>query len=179
MRVLVVYASRYGATRGIAERLARTLTDAGRPADVADVSEVADLARYDAFVIGSAAYMGSWLEEATEFANTNLEELASRPVWLFSSGPLGTSPTDEEGRDLREQAVPRQFGELAQTLAPQDRQVFFGALEPSRLRLSHRLLRRLPAGRRLLPAGDFRDWDAIDEWARGIARALSVPSDRD
>jgi menaquinone-dependent protoporphyrinogen oxidase len=30
----------------------------------------------------------------------------------------------------------------------------------------------MPAARKMLPTGDFRDWAAIDAWAREIARAL-------
>ena len=32
-----------------------------------------------------------------------------------------------------------------------------------------RSLSRLPAGRQLLPEGDFRDWADIDAWAEDIA----------
>ncbi len=55
MPVLVVYASKHGATRGIAGRIAASLRTAGCEADVRWVKEAGDLAAYDAFVIGSAA----------------------------------------------------------------------------------------------------------------------------
>jgi menaquinone-dependent protoporphyrinogen IX oxidase len=45
---------------------------------------------YDAAVIGSAAYYFHWMKPATEFVCRNRDTLTSRPVWLFSSGPLGT-----------------------------------------------------------------------------------------
>ena len=176
MTVLVVYATRYGATRGIAERIAKTLNQTGHDAQVARASEAGDVKGYDAFVIGSAAYKGGWLDEATDFVNTNLNLLAARPVWFFSSGPLGTSPTDKEGRDLLVLTEPTQFELFAQTVLPRGQQVFFGALDPARLRFSDRLLRRLPAGRALLPEGDFRDWDAIEAWARTIAAQLPTPA---
>jgi menaquinone-dependent protoporphyrinogen oxidase len=56
MSVLVVYASKHGATRGIAGRIAASLRTAGCQADVRPVKDAGDLAAYDAFVIGSAAY---------------------------------------------------------------------------------------------------------------------------
>ena len=56
MSVLVVYASKHGATRGIAGRIAASLRTAGCKADVRPVQDAGDLAAYDAFVIGSAAY---------------------------------------------------------------------------------------------------------------------------
>ena len=176
MTVLVVYATRYGATRGIAERIAKTLNQTGHDAQVARASEAGDVKGYDAFVIGSAAYQGGWLDEATDFVSTNLNVLATRPVWLFSSGPLGTSRTDKEGRDLLAATEPKQFDLFAQSVVPRGRQVFFGALDPARLRFADKMLRRLPKGRAVLPEGDFRNWDAIEAWARTIATQLPAPA---
>jgi len=42
MTTLVAYASRYGASQGIAERIGARLADAGLPVDVRSVSDVAD-----------------------------------------------------------------------------------------------------------------------------------------
>ncbi len=172
MTVLVVYGSRYGATRGIAERLAETLRSCGHQVDVQEGSPLVDARPYDAFVIGSAAYQGSWLKGPVEFVMRHIDLLVERPVWLFSSGPLGTSPTDGQGRDLLELTRPRQFAELEEALLPRGMRVFYGALEPERLHFLDSMVRRLPSGRRLLPAGDFRDWQAIDSWARKIAVEL-------
>lgn len=172
MSVLVAYASKYGATKGIAERIGAILTESGQDVRVAPVVEVSDPAAYDAFVIGSAAYRGGWMSEAAEFVRRHVDLLADSPVWLFSCGPLGTDLTDAEGHDVRVLSEPREFAEFTEAVLPVDRQVFFGALDPSRLSLADRLIRRVPAGRRLLPEGDFRDWAAVEEWARAIAAKL-------
>jgi menaquinone-dependent protoporphyrinogen oxidase len=172
MTVLVGYSSKYGATEGIAERLARKLREAGRDAEAKPVASVESPARYNAFVIGSAAYMGSWRKDAVDFVRGNLELLTSRPVWLFSSGPLGTEKHNAEGGDLVNDAEPKQFEEFAIALEPLGMKVFFGALDPAGLRRRDRLVRMIPAGRELLPEGDFRDWDAIDAWAAVIAAEL-------
>ena len=108
MTVLVVYASKHGATREIAERIAATLTGAGQPADARRSENARDLAGYDAFVIGASAYYGHWLKPATEFIRAHQPLLADRPVWLFSSGPLGTGTTDAQGHDLKEAALPKE-----------------------------------------------------------------------
>ena len=34
---------------------------------------------------------------------------------------------------------------------------------------------RMSRRRNILPAGDFRDWDAIEAWAREIAAAMRAP----
>lgn len=173
MRILVAYASQHGATRGIAERIADQLRLAGHVADARPAVEAGDLTEYDAFVIGAAAYIGRWLKDASELVRANVGLLATRPTWLFSSGPLGTQPTDAQGRDQRQAAVPKEFAELGAAIHPRDLRVFFGALDPSKLGLRDRAIRTMPAGRALLPEGDFRDWSEIDGWAAGIAHDLA------
>ena len=54
--------------------------------------------------------------------------------------------------------------------------VFSGALRPDDLTFRERMLRRLPAGRSILPEGDFREWDEIEDWARAIAAQLPLPA---
>jgi len=177
MKVLVAYASRHGATQGIAERIAQTLERSGLKVTLKPVKAAGAVDEYDAFVIGSAAYMGGWLREATQFVQRNRSLLTSRPAWLFSSGPIGTEMVDAKGSDVLETSKPREFAEFAGSLHPRDLQVFFGAYDPDvePIGLMERLgawFTRVPAIQAALPAGDFRDWPAIEGWAKGIAREL-------
>jgi menaquinone-dependent protoporphyrinogen oxidase len=173
MKVLVAYASRHGATAGIADRIAVGLQAHGLPAEARPVAEVGEVERYDAFVIGSAAYLFHWLKDATRFVKRHRALFATRPVWLFSSGPLGTDRIDEQGDDVLEATRPREFDELAALVHPRGLQVFFGAWDPNapKVGLTEQLVRRLPAAAET-PAGDFRDWAAIDVWSAEIAREL-------
>jgi len=96
MRVLVVYASRYGATRGIAERITAALNERGHRAAMVTAGNTASVEEYDAFVVGSAVFIGRWMKEASEFVRRNSAALADKPVWLFSSGPIGQSTEEEK-----------------------------------------------------------------------------------
>lgn len=174
MSILVTYATKYGATEGIAERIAATLKTEGLTVDLAPVGAVKDLTQYNAFVIGSAAYMGSWLKEAGEFVRKNQRALAASPVWLFSSGPLGTETKDAKGRDVLVASEPKEFAEFAATIQPKDKRVFFGALDSKKLRGVHRLFSLAPASAKVLIEGDFRDWKLIEAWATGIAHELAA-----
>lgn len=179
MKILVAYASRHGATRGIAERVAQALDRRGHEVTLQAAEQASDVANYDGVVIGSAAYNGHWLKEATGFARRHRELLASRPVWLFSSGPVGTATVDEKGRDVIEAAEPAEFAEFAESIHPRDARVFFGAYDPDAapVGLIERLgapFLRMPAVREALPAGDFRDWSQIEAWAAGIALELEA-----
>ncbi len=180
MRVLVAYATRHGATAGIASRVAAALTAAGLAAEARPVEEVKDVGPYQAVVLGGAAYMFHWLKPATAFARRHRRELAARPVWLFSSGPLGTDLVDKDGKSVLEAARPKEFDELTELLHPRDEQVFFGAYDPDAppVGASERLVRHMPATRDAVPGGDFRDWPAIDAWAAQIAAELGAGKPR-
>jgi menaquinone-dependent protoporphyrinogen oxidase len=178
MKILVAYASRHGATKGIAERITRTLQQAGLDVTLEPADDTGAIDHFDAFVIGSAAYMGGWLGDATEFVRRHRDVLALRPVWLFSSGPIGTDLVDAKGRDQLEASKPKEFEEFARTIQPREQRVFFGAYDPHAKAvglaegLMARFMRFAPAARNALPAGDFRDWAAIEDWAESIARDL-------
>jgi menaquinone-dependent protoporphyrinogen oxidase len=122
---------------------------------------------YEAVVIGGAAYYFHWMKEATEFVRRNHDALAQRPVWLFSSGPLGSNTTDAHGRDVREALVPKELVELREAIHPRDARVFFGALDYRQFGFPERMFAKR------MPQGDFRDWSEIDAWAVEIARALA------
>jgi menaquinone-dependent protoporphyrinogen oxidase len=175
MHVLVAYATRHGATRGIAERIASRLREAGVEAVALPVASVRDAAEYDAFVVGGAAYLFHWLRAATSFVKRNRALLAERPTWLFSSGPIGTDTVDKDGRDVLETTVPREFEGLREAVHPRGERIFFGAVDPDArpIGIAEHLMAVMPAGRNALPRGDFRDWPAIDAWADEIAAALA------
>jgi len=173
MRILVAYASKHGATAGIAERIGRSLESAGHQVEVRRVGDVDDGSEYDAFVIGSATYLGHWRREATEFVRGLPKAAAGLPSWLFSSGPIGTSSIDAQGRDILAAAEPKELPELLAALEPRAHRVFFGALDPKKLSFAERAMRKLPAGRETLPEGDFRDWDDVDSWSSTIAYELA------
>ena len=179
MKILVAYASRHGATQGIAERIAWTLETDGFDVALRSVGHVESLDGYDAFVIGSAAYMGRWLKEATAFVRHHREALVGRPVWLFSSGPVGEEAVTKDGKDMLEASEPREFAELERELPARDQHVFYGAYDPDLTSgtLLGRLSKLIPAIKEALPAGDFRDWPAIEAWAHGIGRQLTASRD--
>lgn len=171
MRVLVAYSSKYGATEGIAERIGARLRTAGHHVDVLRCRDVDRPDEYDAYVVGSAAYMGKWRKAARNFMERNTGVLASKPTWLFSSGPLGTERIDRDGNDVLVAAEPKQFEEYESRIHPRGRMVFFGALDVDQLRGPDRIVSWMPAND-ALPEGDFRDWHAIDSWADHVAADL-------
>lgn len=169
-RVLVVYGSRHGGTRGIAERIGDVLRTEGIDAVVTAAGETSDVDAADAFVVGSGVYMGSWLNEPLDFVRRHQDALAGHPTWLFSSGPLigstkgkadadpiteALGPTDGPGSGGR-----KKVAALSAAIQARDHKVFFGAFDPndSPKSIADRFVRMMPAAKNMLPAGDFRNW---------------------
>ncbi len=165
MPTLMAYASRYGATREIAEVIGKVLRDRGLAVDVRPAGEVARIEAYRAVIIGSALYSGGWLEDATELLESFQDDLARRPVWMFSSGP--TVPGDP-AEALGGWTYPEDLRSLVARVRPMDIALFAGKIDPDALNLQDWLINRSMRG----VAGDFRAWPRIIAWAARIADAL-------
>ena len=87
-RVLVAAATRHGATYELAEAIGSVIAAHGLSVDVRHLDEVENASAYDALVLGSAVYMGRWTKEARAFLERHERVVATRPTWLFSSGPI-------------------------------------------------------------------------------------------
>ena len=164
-RVLVAYATKYGATTGIAEKIGQVLRAAGFAVDVKPAGQAGDPTAYQAVVLGSAVYIGKWRKEAAQFLKANEKTLAQRPVWIFNSGPLGEGNAAEQAGDL---GFPKSLRPIAGRINVRDVAVFFGAVDLEKLNPLERWMFKNVKS----PIGDFRDWDAITAWATGIAGAL-------
>jgi menaquinone-dependent protoporphyrinogen oxidase len=165
MAILVTYASKHGTTQEIAERITFKLRQLGKTAERRSMHNVESLAGYEAVVLGSAIYYGSWLKEATQFVHHHHQELNSLPLWLFSVGPLGTDVKDAEEQ-------PKELAEFRQTLSFREHRLFFGALDHNQLSFAERMVVKAVRA----PEGDFRDWKAVEDWAATIARELTPAS---
>ncbi|MGB2895248.1 MAG: flavodoxin domain-containing protein [Anaerolineales bacterium] len=164
-RVLLAYATKYGATEEIAEKIGQVMLQAGLQTDVLPVDRVGDLAPYKAIILGSAVYVGQWRKEAVAFLDANEKAMAKLPVWFFSSGPTGTG---DPVQLMQGWLFPEAQQPIAERIQPRDIAFFHGVLDIEKLSLAEKLLiKGIKA-----PVGDFRDWDAITSWAEAIAAAL-------
>jgi len=161
MKVLIVYASKYGSTVDVAAAIAETLRVRGHAAHVHEAGTAPAPDGYDAAVIGSAIYVGSWLKAASAYLEAHAAALREVPVWLYGVGPLGFEDPQPAGD-------PAQAPALVAAVAARGYVTLTGALDRSRLSLVDRLITRVVKA----PDGDFRDWEAIRAWVHGIADAL-------
>jgi menaquinone-dependent protoporphyrinogen oxidase len=160
MKVLVTAASRHGATTEIAASLGAVLQAAGLEVEVMHPAEITTLDGFDAAVIGSAVYVGHWLEPARELVEREKVALCRIPVWLFSSGPIGDPPKPvEEALD---------DAPLAELVGAREHRTFAGRIDRKRLGFGEKAI--MAAVR--APEGDFRPWPEIEAWARQISGSL-------
>jgi menaquinone-dependent protoporphyrinogen oxidase len=160
MRVLVIVASKHGSTAEIAAALGEGLAERGITTVVNDAADVSDIEGYDAVLLGSAVYAGRWQKSARELVELRHEELAARPVWLFSSGPVG--------EPLRPTEDPVDVATITAAIGARGHRVFPGKLDKAKLSLAEKAL----VISMRVPDGDYRNWDEVAAWAGEVADAL-------
>jgi menaquinone-dependent protoporphyrinogen oxidase len=165
MNVLATAASKHGATGAIAQRIGEVLARGGLDGTVSPPEQVPDVRDHDAVVLGSAVYGGQWLEPAKELVHRSGDAFAGRPVWLFSSEPVG-----DPARTLvqRMSVDPNELPELLEQTKARGHRLFAGKLERRGLSRAQRISLSLVRGLE----GDFRNWTEIEQWAEQIAAAL-------
>jgi menaquinone-dependent protoporphyrinogen oxidase len=160
-KVLVTAGSKYGATSEIARHIAERLGSDDLNVVWCAPSESGDLGGYDAIVLGSAVYVGHWTAEAMDLARAIGRLDPKPPVWIFSSGPVGDPPKPVED--------PVDVTEVLDLTKARQHHLFAGKIDKSKLSFGEKAI--LIAVR--ATEGDYRDWDAIDRWAKSIAAELA------
>ena len=84
MNTLILYATKYGAAREIAERISERIGGATLH-DLAQ-TDIPALAEFDCVIIGSSVYAGSIRKEAKAFVAKNAGDLRNKKLGLFLSG---------------------------------------------------------------------------------------------
>lgn len=162
--LLVTYATRYGSTQEVAEKIASTLEKAGLVVDVQRMRDVRTLAGYRAVVLGAPLYMFHWHKDALNFLARHKQALMKLPVAIFVLGPTHDPYDEAEWKDSRAQF--EQERNKFTWLEPVAIEMFGGKYNPDSLSFPLKLM----AGN--APATDIRDWEAILAWASRLADKL-------
>ncbi|MDX2545117.1 flavodoxin domain-containing protein [Streptomyces sp. WI04-05B] len=159
--VLVAYGTTNGSTAEIAEAVAKVLREDGLTVDVLPARTVASVASYEAVVVGGGVYAGRWQKDARRFLRHHRRALTGRPLWMFSSGPLDASASE---RDIP--PVPGVKRAMIR-LDAREHVTFGGCLEEGAKGFIARKI--ISSGK----GGDFRDFPAIEAWAKRVASELA------
>jgi menaquinone-dependent protoporphyrinogen oxidase len=172
MKALIVYGSRGGATKEIAEEIGKIFSKQGFAVAVVDArrSKGIDVNTNDLVVVGSSVIMTFWKRQATAFLKRNAKVLAGKQVALFSSGLAGNNP---EQADYASQSIAKVAAKFP-LIKPLELAYFGGYLD---FNSKSRIDRFFGAVKKDMEKKGFdtskpidqRDWAAIRVWASGLA----------
>jgi menaquinone-dependent protoporphyrinogen oxidase len=193
LRILLVYATRHGSTREVADAVAEELRAAGHEVDQRPAAEAPGPAGYDALVVGGPMIMG-WHRQALRFVTKNRADVERLPTALFitAASLTETGETDVQGvpivkdpwlakaprdtaklRRKERYALPQHYlGDVLKKAAPvRPRSVAFfaGSLDLTTMNIVEKLFVLLVVG---ATPGDGRNWKAIREWGAGLGEML-------
>jgi menaquinone-dependent protoporphyrinogen oxidase len=165
-KILITYASKYGSTLKIAEKIKEVLEEQKLQVDLISVEEVNGIKPYSAVIIGSAVYMGQWRKKASAFLKNKASELSMKKAWIFSTGPTDKGDPVEL---LKGWKIPDNLKSVADKINPVEIKVFHGNLDLEKLSFMEKfIIKKVKA-----PVGDFIDWEDVENWAKGIADQLN------
>lgn len=192
-KVLVAYATNAGSTTEVAEAIGEVLGQGGTQVDVRSIKAVRDVSAYDAVLVGGPVILG-WHGDAVKFVEVHQQALSQRAVAyfitaleltrttepglsgvsIFQDPGLGHAPKDANKLSFKERqtSVAAYLGPVlkkASLVNPVSVGFFAGKLDYGRLGFFHKLFVKLIIR---TEAGDFRNWEAIREWAASLRLAL-------
>lgn len=156
--LLITYATYAGSTIDVAVKIGQTLAARGFNVDVKPILENPRLKDYQAVLVGSAVQYANWLPEAIDFVKTNRDALTRVPTALFCVHIQNTG-NDETNRTNRLAYLDA----VRPYVQPVAEGFFAGKFDRRGAELL--LPGFLP---RLVPPLDFRNWEAIQAWAKSI-----------
>ena len=195
LRVLLVYATRHGSTREVADAVAEEMRAAGHEVDQRLAAEAPGPEGYDAVVVGGPMIMG-WHRQAVRFVAKHRADLERLPTALFitAASLTETGETDVQGvpivkdpwiakaprdgaklRYKERYALPQHYlGAVLKKAAPvRPRSVAFfaGSLDLTTMNIFEKLFVLLVVG---ATPGDGRNWKAIREWSADLGEVLQA-----
>lgn len=172
-KILVAYASEFGTTAEVAEAIGEVLCQEGNTVETKWVKNVNDLNNYDAVIIGSPIQYDRWMPEATEFVTANQNILSKLPVAYFFTC-LALSIQNEKAAKKKAMAYSDKLYSLVPQVKPVDVGRFAGVLDYNKLSFFFRLIFKVILSILGVQEGDYRDWEAIRLWAKGVHFKLNL-----
>jgi len=180
-QVLIVYGTRYGATEGTSEEIAKVLRGEGLVVRVVNAKKekVKDISGYDLVIVGSGMQMARWTGAAENFLRKFQKELSNKKVAIFvSSGAKALIEHEKKAEEIEK--ARKQYLEdkaVKYNLHPISMVIFGGVWDFNKMFFLFRktLASFKPkieeAGFTEIKLGlyDTRDWDSIRTWAKEIA----------
>ena len=181
VKTLIAYATRYGATAGTSEEIAKVLIEEGFDVKVVNLKEekIRDISEYDLIIVGSGMQMGKWTSESDDFLRRFHMELDRKKLALFVSSMKTVSEREGKIKDLEDIRKAALEDKVTQyNLHPVALGLCGGVIDFNKMNF---LFRRTMGflrpqlekdGFKEVQPGvyELRDWDEIRAWARELAK---------
>jgi len=183
MRLAIIYATREGQTRKVAEHVSGTLAARGHDVDTVDARAVGDafsLAGFDGVLLAASVHLGKHEKELVRFVQRHRDALAALPcAFLSVSGSAATAAAPTATPEVRARAAAEADAVLARFYnetgwTPMRALPVAGAMLYSKYNFLVRFVMRGIAKRNgavLATSGDheYTDWDALDSFVASFA----------
>jgi len=180
VKTLIVFGTRYGATTGTSEEIARVLREEGFEVRVANAKKekIKDISEFELIIVGSGMQMGKWTGEADDFLKKFQKELKQKKLAVFASTMKTVSEREGKTEDVAQMRKAALEDKVVQyNLHPIALGFFGGVMDYNKMGfLFKRTMGFLKPqlekdGFKETQPGlyDLRDWDEIRSWARELA----------
>jgi menaquinone-dependent protoporphyrinogen oxidase len=181
MKALIVYGSRYGATKETAEEIAKILQEENFYVKIIDAKKekVKNISEFELVVVGSGIACNKWVNEVEDFLKKFQKELAYKKLALFVSSVKSIAEKEgnsEEVSKMRKAALDDKV--TKHHLKPITFGFFGGIIDFNRMGFLRRkgmeAAFKLPLqkyGFKETEPGayDLHDWDEIHNWTKKLA----------
>jgi menaquinone-dependent protoporphyrinogen IX oxidase len=185
-KALIVYATRFGATKSTSDEIARVLREQNFDVKVVNLKEekIQSISEYALIIVGSGMSMGNWGTEAEDFVKKFQRDFEGKKLALFISS---LKPIEEkEGKTNlvnRIQKIGIDDKIQKYHLNPLSTGVFGGVIDYTKMNflirksmelgyksaLQKHLFKEIQPG-----VYDMHDWAQIDRWSQEVAKAAKA-----
>jgi menaquinone-dependent protoporphyrinogen oxidase len=184
LQALIVYGTRYGATTGTSEEIAKVLREEGIDVKVVNAKEekIKEISHYELIIVGSGMQMGRWTGEAEDFLKRFQNELGQKKVAIFVSSMKTVSEREGKTADVEKSRKIDLDDKIVKfNLHPIAIGFFGGVLDFNKMNIITRktfgfIRPQLEKdGFKQTEPGvyELRDWEEIRKWAKELAQKAS------
>jgi menaquinone-dependent protoporphyrinogen IX oxidase len=181
LKALIAYGTRYGATTGTSEEIAKTLREEGFDTRTVNLKaeQIRDISGYDLIIVGSGMGNCRWAGEAEDFLKNFRKEFEGKKLALFVSTMITFFESEGKTDDVAKTRKVALGDKVAKYgLKPIATGLFGGVIDYNRMGFIAR--KGMEFFKPQLEKGgfkkvaqdvyDLRDWDEIRNWAKELSR---------
>lgn len=182
LKALIVYGTRYGATAGTSEEIAKILREEGFDTKVVDLKkeEIKDISVYDLIIVGGGMGNCKYTSEAEDFLKKFRKEFEGKKLALFVSSMVTFFEKEGKADDVAKTRKLALEDKIAKyNLKPIALGFFGGIIDYNKMGFIARKGMEFfkpqleKHGFKVAPGVyDLRDWDEIRSWAKELANRL-------